>query len=283
MLNFIWAGLIILSIGFALVQDFLYETDNRFSNDTEYQVPYSSNQGNVEFKLQGLSLHGAQKGQRIEIPLDQTLPADWQFRAQYQRQQQQTSLTAVILQQDRNQLTWHFKPLHWVSLKAIMSAAFDMAKYAVTLAIGLAGLMALWLGLMQIAEKSGLIQVLVKIVQPVLHRLFPDIPRDHPALGSISLNLTANILGLGNAATPLGIKAMQHLQDLNHNKQEASDAMCMFLALNTSSVQLLPPVTLIAIMGVQVSELMLPIIMATSVSTLVAILAATFYRRRRRA
>lgn len=279
MLNFIWAGLIIVSIGFALVQDILYESDNRFSNDTEYQVQYASNQGNLQ--LQGQEIKAMQQGKQLRIPVDQSLPAAWQFRAQYQRQQQQTSLTAFILQQDTQHITYILQPLHWTTLKAIMSAAFEMAKYAVTLAIALAGLMALWLGLMHIAEKSGLILYLVKAVQPLLRWLFPDIPKDHPALGSISLNLSANILGLGNAATPLGIKAMQQLQELNHNKHEASDAMCMFLALNTSSVQLLPPVTLIAIMGVQVSELMLPIIIATSVSTLVAIITAKLYRYRR--
>ena len=283
MLNFIWAGLIILSIGFALVQDIRDEWTNRFNNETEYQVQYSLNNDNIMFQFQNQPLHGIQKGNHIEIPLDQPLPSDWHSRAQYQLKHQQKNLTAVILQQDKQHLRYSLKPLHWVKLKAIMTAAFDMAKYAVTLAIGLAGLMAMWLGLMQIAEKSGLILYLVKAVQPLLHRLFPDIPRDHPALGSISLNLSANILGLGNAATPLGIKAMQQLQALNQNKQQASDAMCMFLALNTSSVQLLPPVTLIAIMGVQVSELMLPIIIATFTSTSVAIIAAIFYRRRRQA
>ncbi|NOX10115.1 MAG: nucleoside recognition protein [Gammaproteobacteria bacterium] len=154
-----------------------------------------------------------------------------------------------------------------------------MADFAVKLAIGLAGIMALWLGLMQIAEKSGLILILVRRVRPLLHWLFPDIPKDHPALGSISLNLTANILGLGNAATPLGIKAMQQLQELNDKKDRASHSMCMFLALNTSSVQLLPPVTLIALMGTQVSELMVPIILATTASTAAAIITAKAYAR----
>jgi len=135
---------------------------------------------------------------------------------------------------------------------------------------------------MQIIEKSGLINYLVKFVQPFLSWLFPNIPKNHPALASISMNMTANILGLGNAATPLGIKAMQQLQKLNHNKESASDEMCMFLALNTSSVQLLPPVTLIALMGTQISELIVPIILATSCSTLVAISVAKLFAAQRR-
>jgi spore maturation protein A len=154
-----------------------------------------------------------------------------------------------------------------------------MAEFAIKLAIGLIGIMALWLGLMQIAEKSGLIKHMVKRVQPLLRWLFPNIPKNHPAFGSISMNMAANILGLGNAATPLGIKAMQQLQSLNPHKNKASDDMCMFLALNTSSVQLLPPVTLIALMGTRVSELIIPIILATSCSTIVAVLVAKFYAR----
>jgi len=155
-----------------------------------------------------------------------------------------------------------------------------MAAFAVKLALGLAGIMALWLGLMQVAEQSGLISIFVRLVHPLLGWLFPQIPRDHPAMGSISLNLAANVLGLGNAATPLGIKAMQQLQTLNNKKDQASDAMCMFLALNTSSVQLLPPVTLIALMGTGISELLPAIILATTASTLAAIISVKLYSRR---
>ena len=131
----------------------------------------------------------------------------------------------------------------------------------------------------QVAESSGLIIIFVRLVPPLLRWLFPQIPRDHPALGSIGLNLAANVLGLGNAATPLGIKAMQQLQTLNDKKHQASDAMCMFLALNTSSVQLLPPVTLIALMGTQVSTLIVPIILATLTSTIAAIIAVKLYMK----
>ncbi|TNF92189.1 MAG: nucleoside recognition protein [Gammaproteobacteria bacterium] len=162
----------------------------------------------------------------------------------------------------------------------MMQAGFDMAEFAAKLALGLIGLMSLWLGLMKIAEQSGLVEKLVRLVRPVLKPLFPEIPDDHPALGAISLNLSANILGLGNAATPLGIKAMQHLQDLNNHRDSASNSMCMFLALNTSSVQLLPPVTVIALLGVNAGGLFLSIFLATLCSTIVAILAALWYAKR---
>jgi spore maturation protein SpmA len=170
--------------------------------------------------------------------------------------------------------------VNFVKLRAITKAAFDMAEFAVTLAIGLIGIMALWLGLMNVADRSGLIQIVVRGVRPFMKWLFPELPRDHPAMGMISLNLAANILGLGNAATPMGIKAMEELQKLNPDKDSATNSMCMFLALNTSSVQLLPPVTLVAIMGLRVNELMVAITITTIFSTAAAIVAAKWYARR---
>ncbi|TNE69465.1 nucleoside recognition protein [bacterium] len=140
--------------------------------------------------------------------------------------------------------------------------------------------MAFWLGLMEIAEKSGIIENLVKVVQPILHFLFPDIPKNHPALGTISLNLTANILGLGNAATPLGIKAMEELQTLNDDKETATDSMIMFLTMNTASVQLVPPVTLIALMGVGVGEILPAIILTTVISLAVGVITAKWFAKK---
>jgi spore maturation protein SpmA len=170
--------------------------------------------------------------------------------------------------------------VHFVKLRAITAAAFELAEFAVTLALGLVGIMALWLGLMKIAEEAGLIHIVVKGVRPFMRWLFPELPKDHPAMGMISLNLAANVLGLGNAATPLGIKAMEELQKLNPEKDTATNSMVMFLALNTSSVQLLPPVTLVAIMGMRVNELMVAITLTTIFSTAAAISAAKLYARR---
>jgi spore maturation protein A len=170
--------------------------------------------------------------------------------------------------------------VHFVKLRAITAAAFELAEFAVTLALGLVGIMALWLGLMKIAEEAGLIHIVVKGVRPFMRWLFPELPKDHPAMGMISLNLAANVLGLGNAATPLGIKAMEELQKLNPEKDTATNSMVMFLALNTSSVQLLPPVTLVAIMGMRVNELMVAITLTTIFSTAAAIIAAKLYARR---
>jgi len=159
------------------------------------------------------------------------------------------------------------------NIEAVSEAAIESAKSAVELAIGLIGIMALWLGMMKIAEEAGLINAIARIVRPITLWLFPDIPPDHPAVSAMVLNMSANILGLGNAATPLGLKAMQELQTLNPTRDTATNAMCTFLAINTSSVQLILPATVVALMGVNASQLFIPIILATSCSTIAGVVA----------
>jgi spore maturation protein SpmA len=130
----------------------------------------------------------------------------------------------------------------------VVDGAIGGAQTAVTLAIGLIGVMALWLGAMRLAEKAGLIRVVARMLQPLLRRLFPDVPVHHPAMGSMVMNIAANMLGLTNAATPLGLRAMRDLEYLNHVPGTASNAMCTFLAINTSSVQLIP-ITAVAVLA----------------------------------
>ena len=168
------------------------------------------------------------------------------------------------------------------NIEAVTQAAIDMAKVSVEIAIGLIGIMALWLGIMKIAEESGLIRIIARGLKPITLRLFPDVPADHPAIGSIVLNMSANILGLGNAATPLGLKAMEELQELNPHKETASNAMVMFLAINTSSVQLILPATVVALMGATASEIFITTILATLCSTIAAIAAVKFLEKRKR-
>jgi len=126
------------------------------------------------------------------------------------------------------------------NVEDVTQALFDSADQAVTLAIGLISIMTFWLGIMRIIEKSGLINLINKALTPLARLLFPDVPKDHPAMNSILMNMSANLLGMGNAATPFGIKAMQQLQELNDKKETASNAMCTFLAVNTSSLTLIP-------------------------------------------
>lgn len=167
-------------------------------------------------------------------------------------------------------------------IEAVTQAAIDMAKVSVEIAIGLIGIMALWLGIMKIAEESGLISLIARALKPIMIRLFPDVPADHPAMGSIVLNMSANMLGLGNAATPLGLKAMEELQELNPEKGTATNAMVMFLAINTSSVQFILPATVVALMGGVSSQIFIPTILATTCSTIAAIAAVKFLEKRKR-
>lgn len=163
------------------------------------------------------------------------------------------------------------------NVEAVTNATIESAQSAVDISLGLIGTMAMWLGIMRIAEDSGFIEKLGNWLRPVMVKLFPEIPENHPAMGAIILNMSANMLGLGNAATPLGIKAMKELQELNEHKDTATNSMVTFLAINTSSVTLIP----ISTIGVLASagstnptEIIGPTLIATTVSTIVAIIAA---------
>ncbi len=164
----------------------------------------------------------------------------------------------------------------------VTEAAISMSKTSVEIAIGLIGIMALWLGIMKIAEESGLIQLIAKALRPITIRLFPDVPSDHPAIGSIVLNMAANMLGLGNAATPLGLKAMKELQQLNKRKDTATDAMCTFLAINTSSVQIILPATVVGLMGAAANQIFITTIIATGLSTFAAIISVKVLAKMKR-
>ncbi len=135
-----------------------------------------------------------------------------------------------------------------LQFKGMTDEIIKAAETSVTIAIGLIGIMAMWLGAMRVAEKAGIIQSISRFLKPVLKWLFPDVPENHPAMGSMVMNIAANMLGLSNAATPLGLRAMKDLQSLNHNRNVATNAMCTFLAINTSSVQLIP-MTAIAVLA----------------------------------
>ncbi len=158
----------------------------------------------------------------------------------------------------------------------IISATFSSAKSGFEISLGLTGVLSLWLGIMKIGEKGGVIRMFARLASPVFGKLFPSLPKDHPATGSIFMNFSANLLGLDNAATPMGLKAMQQLQETNADKASASDAMIMFLCINASGLTLIPITIMMyrAQMGAaNPSDVFLPIMLATFSSTLVAILA----------
>ena len=164
----------------------------------------------------------------------------------------------------------------------MMNATTVSAKNAFELSLGLTGVLSLWMGIMKIGEKGGLVAALARLLSPVLTRIFPDVPKGHPAMGTMFMNFSANMLGLDNAATPMGLKAMQQLQELNTEKETASNPMIMFLVLNTSGLTLIPVsvLTFRTEMGAaNPTDVFLPILIATTVSTLVGLLVTSIYQR----
>lgn len=165
---------------------------------------------------------------------------------------------------------------------AIMQSTFDTSKQGFEISLGLTGVLSLWLGIMKVGEKGGVVNVLARLLGPIFARLFPDVPKGHPVVGNIFMNLAANMLGLDNAATPLGLKAMEGLQELNAKKDTASNPMIMFLVLNTSGLTLIP----VSIMtyrfqcgAAQPTDIFVPILLATFVSTLAGIIITSLYQR----
>jgi spore maturation protein A len=309
MLNYIWAGLIILSLGFALAADigdlrrdtyrngrYLPVTliyDQSTASDArriplrvrldstglssfygQPVVPDSSYAGELIQGRDGMELHFAK-----DVPLPEPLATVRSITSE--RDNDLRGRATVTATDSGAKGTVLLPPVRFVKLTAITKAAIDTAKTAVTLALGLVGVIALWLGMLRIAEKSGLISIIVRVAEPVLRPLFPEIPKGHPAMGMIVLNLSANVLGLGNAATPMGIKAMEELQKLNPVKDTATNSMVMLLAINTASVQIVPPVLLVAIMGLQINQLYFAIMICTALGLLVAITAAKLLGRLR--
>ncbi len=164
----------------------------------------------------------------------------------------------------------------------LVKSLFDMAKLSVTISIGLIGVLAFWLGLLKIAEQSGLVNKLARLLAPLFRKLMPEVPTGHPALGSISMNMAANMLGLDNAATPMGIRAMEQLQELNPVKHTASNAQILFLVLNTSAVTIIPITVMLyrAQMGAaDPAAIFLPLLLATSASTFVGLLAVALVQK----
>lgn len=312
MLNYIWAGLIIFSLVFAIIYDVRDISRDTYRNGAavpvvvtvpggydpearrlDVQVQFNPVQveqiygvdGEALSTFDGILIQNSD-GRQLQFARDVSLPEplntirsmtsprdnDLRGLITFQETAAGTSLSAVV----------QFDEVRFVKMNAITQAAIDFAETAVSISLGLIGVIALWMGLLRIAETSGLIHALVRFTQPVFRRLFPEIPKDHPALGLIILNLTANMLGLANAATPLGIKAMESLQELNAQKDTATNSMVMLLAMNTASVQIVPPSLLVAIMGLQVNQLFFSILITTTLSLIIAIVVTKSLEKMKR-
>ena len=310
MLNYIWAGLIVFALVFALVTDVSDLTQDTYRNGEPLPVQLAFPEGYdpdarrvpVEIRIDSATyvdfydaeaapaesyegyVRQTQEGRQLRFHAAAELPeplATIQGVSQSTDEELQGTLREFEAPPEDAAATVEtsvrFERVRFVKMNAIAQAALDFAEVAAEIAIGLIGVLALFLGVLKIGEEAGIIRAVVRLVRPILKPLFPDVPEDHPALGMIALNMTANIFGLGNAATPFGIKAMEELQELNPTDDTATDPMVMLLAINTASVQLVPPVLLLAIMGLQINQLIFAIIITTGLSLLIAIVATKLY------
>lgn len=168
------------------------------------------------------------------------------------------------------------------TLNEVANAIFSGTQLAIKIVLTLLGIMTFWLGIMKIAEKSGIVEFLSKLLNPIAKRIFPEIPKDSPIIGDVAMNFSANALGLANAATPIGIKAIEGMQELNKNKNSASDAMCTLLAMNTAGFQLIPA-TVIAILAAsgceKPTEIIIPTLIVTGTAFISAIIIAKIFKR----
>ena len=311
-LNWIWAGLIVSSFLFAGVHDVRDLVQDRYRNDAPLPVELGFPEGYdpdarrvpVEIRIDPEEyaefydtgerpapsydgyLRQTREGTQLRFEAGVELPEPL-ATIQGVSQSQEEELQGTLLDFTRPagpadspvDASVRFERVRFVKMNAIAAAALEFAETAAEISLGLIGVLALFLGLLKIGEEAGVIRALVGVVRPVLKPLFPQVPDDHPALGMIALNMTANIFGLGNAATPFGIKAMEELQELNPTDDTATDPMVMLLAINTASVQLVPPVLLLALMGLQINQLIFAIIITTGLSLIIAIVAAKLYGR----
>ncbi|MEK9136202.1 MAG: nucleoside recognition domain-containing protein [Bacteroidota bacterium] len=314
MLNYIWLSLIAIGILVAVGNDVRDEMQNTYRNgvppvgkveikktsatprptwEGELVLPaeafanfYNIKSGGGEIR-QPVVITTLANGERVlSMTSSDATPARWREMAKAAANKEK--LTAVLrsfsLSQDgRSALVqFEFEPIHFVKMKAVTQAAFDIAATAVSIALGLIGIMALWLGVMKVADEAGLLKVLTRLLTPITRRLFPDVPSDHPAVGAMIMNIAANMLGLSNAATPLGLKAMEELNKLNPKVGTATNAMVTFLAINTGGLILIPA-TAIAVRAT-VGSANPGIIIGTSIvgagcATIAGVLAAKVLQR----
>ena len=305
MLNYIWAGLIVSSFVFALWHDVGDLAGDRYRNGQPLPVVLSFPEGYdpaarrvpVEITIEpgqyasfyrteqrpSPSYPGylvqTQQGVQLRFGAGAKLPEPLATIGKVSRSRDEELQGRLVGEPLAGVPGVVFEPVRFVKLNAISDAALAFAKTGAEIALGLVGVLALFLGILKIAEDSGVVFALVKLVRPILRPLFPEVPPDHPALGMIALNLTATVFGLGNAATPFGIKAMEELQKLNPSEDTATNSMVMLLAINTASLQLVPPVLLLALMGTQINTLIFPILTTTVLGLIVAIVAARLLGR----
>ncbi|HEY6437470.1 MAG TPA: nucleoside recognition domain-containing protein, partial [Ignavibacteriaceae bacterium] len=272
MLNYIWVTLILLGIGAALTTDIVNSSSDKYRNNiplditltfennvdslTEGKQPVKlfvdanlfSNFYNVtvntDYQAEGFINYKDELAENfITIEVDESSPVIWREMALSSGDANNLSGKIKLAEQmSANSFKSKiiFEEISFAKMSDVTNAVLDYAGTAVTIALGLIGIMALWLGVMKVAEEAGLIKIIAKSLRPFTKRLFPEIPSDHPAMSSMIMNISANMLGLGNAATPFGLKAMEEMEKINPNKGTASNSMVTFLAINTAGLTLIP-------------------------------------------
>lgn len=271
MLNYIWVALILLGVSAALTTDIINNSNNKYRNNAPFPIVISLSdnteirEGNQDVKIlvtardfnkfYGFSIKSDLVLQAnlnykkdsvlgfITIIADKNFPEIWKEMSEASGEKDDLNGSIKIKKQiSTNSYEGDiiFEKVSFNKMKDVTSAVLSYAGTAVTIALGLIGIMALWLGVMKVAEEAGLIRKIANFLKPFTRRLFPEIPSDHPAMSSIIMNISANMLGLGNAATPFGLKAMEDMEELNPNKGTASNSMVTFLAINTAGLTLIP-------------------------------------------
>jgi spore maturation protein A len=272
MLNYIWIGLIVIGLLVALGNDIRDEITNPYRNGVALEGTLEVRKAPSEIRRtwegdllfssraiqeiypgepsgddvrQPVTISTSTSGESsLLMPIAEASPSIWRRMAKSASSKDRLMGTVQSMSVNEGGLTarvrFVLEPIRFVKLKAVTQAALDYAGTAVNIAIGLIGIMALWLGVMKVAEEAGLLQILTRLLTPVTRRLFPEVPPDHPAVGAMIMNIAANMLGLSNAATPLGLKAMEELNKLNPKVGTATNAMVTFLAINTGGLILLP-------------------------------------------
>ena len=316
MLNYIWISLIVFGVVVAITVDLNDQSSNKYRNGMEFQAEiqlqkpfgvgvntsqdatlmvsrahfeqfYGPKTVQHDTILQPASVTLTKDGSgTILLSADDHTPSIWQEMSRVAITKDKLSGKVLSFTRGGEDRTMEaiivFEPITFVRIKQVTQAALDYATMAVNIALGLIGIMALWLGIMRIADEAGAIKLLARVLRPFMKFLFPDVPSDHPAVGSMIMNISANMLGLSNAATPLGLKAMEELDKLNPRKGVATNAMCTFLAINTAGLTLIPA-TAIAVRAAAGSSNPTVIVGTTIIgglcSTTVGILAAKLLQR----
>jgi spore maturation protein A len=316
MLNYIWLSLIVIGVVVAVAVDLNDQASNKYRNGMEFQAeiqlqkPYEEAIGasqearlivsRAQFEqfygsatagqdtiLQNVSATLSKDGSgTILLSVDDRAPSIWKEMSHAAMTKDKLSGRIVSSARESDSKTLRavivFEPITFVRIKQVTQAVLDYATMAVNIAIGLIGIMALWLGVMRVADEAGAIKLLARVLRPFMKFLFPEVPSDHPAVGSMIMNISTNMLGLSNAATPLGLKAMEELDKLNPKKGVATDAMCTFLAINTAGLTVIPA-TAIAVRAAAGSSNPTVIVGTTIVgglcSTIVGIIAAKLLQR----